>query len=121
MSENESPSGERPKSAKKAADAATRTPFEHAAARKSIKSFRRFLVPKGQRARLDLCPAEHNAAAVLHGWAEHKHHTGEDIKLTDEAYEGALKAAVTPLEGGERHGDYEPHKPALSPYRGKGR
>lgn len=37
--------------------------------------------------------ALHQSADVLHGWALHKHYTGEDVQLTDEDYLAALEAA----------------------------
>ena len=58
---------------------------------------------------------EHEAAAVLHGWALHAHHAGEPIKLTRADYEAALKAAGVTNDKGE----YVPHPAALSPHKPK--
>lgn len=55
--------------------------------------------------------ALHRAAATLHGWKAHKHHTGREMALTVEHYEKALKAAAAPPRGQQR---LVPHKPALS-------
>jgi hypothetical protein len=55
---------------------------------------------------------KHAAAAALHGWAEHAHHTGKPMELSAEGYEAALKA----VEGPGKSGDYEPHPAALSPH-----
>jgi len=43
--------------------------------------------------------AQHEAAAVLHGWNAHEYHRGA-VELTDEEYTAALKAAGT----GTTHG-----------------
>lgn len=56
----------------------------------------------------------HNCAAKLHGWAEHKHHAGADIELSAEDYAAALKAVEEP----DAKGNYVPHVPALSPFKG---
>jgi hypothetical protein len=52
----------------------------------------------------------HEAAAVIHGWAEHAHAFSRPIRLTGADYEKALEAAARPNAAGE----YEPHAPALS-------
>jgi len=56
---------------------------------------------------------QHRAAAALHGWAEHAHHTGKPMQLTAEQYYAALVAASTTPA---RNGEYVPHFPALSPH-----
>lgn len=60
--------------------------------------------------------AEHNAAASLHGWKEHRLHTGEPLHLTAEDYEAAIVAARSPGVDGK----YVPHQPALSPHNRHG-
>lgn len=57
--------------------------------------------------------AAHAAAAAIHGWKDHAHHTGEAMRLSLEDYEAALQAAAEPPEG-KRH--LVPHAAALSPY-----
>lgn len=58
--------------------------------------------------------ASHTAAAALHGWALHLYHTNEEIMISEVDYMKALQAAHSPKPG-ER--DYQPHSPALSPYK----
>lgn len=55
--------------------------------------------------------ALHAAAAALHGWLDHRHHAGEPMRLTDDEYKAALKAATRPPRGKNK---LEPHRPALS-------
>lgn len=55
----------------------------------------------------------HAAAATLHGWREHRHHTGSPMALSRADYEAALRAAQAPAPGKSR---IEPHGPALSPF-----
>jgi hypothetical protein len=85
---------------------------------------------------------QHAAAAQLHGWAAHEHHTGAAIALTRVDYEAALKAAAEPVtryatEDGQlgalldqqavarlngtkpTTSRYEPHPAALSPHAPK--
>lgn len=53
-------------------------------------------------------PAIHAAAAALHGWAQHIHHTGEPMRMTRATYEAAIKAVdARPCR---------PHREALSPH-----
>ena len=52
---------------------------------------------------------QHNAAAALHCWAQHKHHLGKEIELTQADYDKALAAAQKLDAKGVPH----PHKPAL--------
>ncbi len=52
--------------------------------------------------------AEHQGAAMLHGWAEHGHHAGAPIRLTLEDYKAALKAI--------NNSPAKPHPAALSEY-----
>jgi len=57
--------------------------------------------------------AAHQAAATLHGWRDHVAATGEQLSMTAEDYEAAVKAASAPPQGKQA---LEPHKPALSPH-----
>lgn len=43
--------------------------------------------------------AEHKAAATLHGWGHHQHHSGKPLTLKLEDYEKALEAATKSTEG----------------------
>ncbi len=73
------------------------------------------LTPKGKTQReLTNLLADFKGASALHGWAEHKHHTGKSIELTEADYLAALKGATSGT------GKAGIHQPALSPYRGKG-
>lgn len=81
---------------------------------------------------------EHEVAAVLHGWREHEHETGEAPKMSKDDYLAALKAShpedeyeleqdgKTPKRDRDgnpvikKHGGSPvPHSGALSPYKGK--
>lgn len=55
---------------------------------------------------------KHAAAAVLHGWPLHQHHTAAPMELSRGDYEAALEAACTTDE----LGNYTPHPGALSPH-----
>ena len=60
----------------------------------------------------------HQAAAALHGWTFHAHHTNQPMRLTAEAYTAALNAAAElpkPDKPGQRP-TYKPFLPALSPH-----
>lgn len=120
----------------------TATPAEHAKALGGVKTVQRAARVNGEPASFELFHQFHAAAEALHGWREHAHHTGKPIELTREDYEAALKAAAAPVtravdKDGKPTGaaldsleaankgiptitDYEPHKPALSPHKGKG-
>lgn len=50
----------------------------------------------------------HAAAAALHGWVAHEHHTGAPMQLTQHEYLAAIEAAKQP--------DLVPHPPAVSPH-----
>lgn len=54
---------------------------------------------------------KHAAAAALHCWAEHAHHAGEEMQLSEADYDAACESAckVDP-----KTRDYKPHGPALS-------
>jgi hypothetical protein len=93
-------------------------PADHARALGQTKKQKRFMVLAGEKKSYEALSAAHEAAAVLHGWAEHEHHTGKTIELSRSAYQGALNAASHFAEG---TGDYVPHPAALSPFKGKGR
>lgn len=54
----------------------------------------------------------HAAAKQLHGWKDHEHHAGEPIKLTEDAYDAALRTITHPDEDGQSRA----HKPAMSPH-----
>jgi hypothetical protein len=41
---------------------------------------------------------QHNVAAFLHGWTQHEYHSGEPLKLSEDDYLAALKAAETGIE-----------------------
>ena len=58
---------------------------------------------------------KHNAAAMLHGWAEHRHHTNRPIEIPRDAYEKALAAASEPGVDGK----YTPHDAACSEFAAK--
>jgi len=118
------------------------TPEEHAKALGGVKTVQRAARVNGEPATFDLFHPFHNGAAALHGWAEHAHHEGKPIQLSGDDYKAALKAASAPItraldKDGKPTGepvdsleaanagiptitDYEPHKPALSPHKGKG-
>lgn len=55
----------------------------------------------------------HMAAATLHGWGLHRHHTGKSMELALKDYEAALKAADGPPEGFLTP---VPHDAAFSPH-----
>jgi hypothetical protein len=59
---------------------------------------------------------QHESASMLHGWAEHLHHTGKPIEISRADYLAALEAATKT----DKVGEYLPHQPALSPHKGKG-
>lgn len=123
------------------------TPEEHAKDLGGVKTVARAAVVGNQPASFELYHQFHAGAEALHGWREHAHHEGEQIKLSVEDYKAALKAASVPVtrvaDDVERKGqsfkkgdeidshnaaelgvpvttDYEPHAPALSPHKGKG-
>ena len=62
--------------------------------------------PKNKRGHQHHGIWRHAAAAVLHGWAEHKHHQNGAMRLTEGEYDKALKAMDSPTA--------TPHKAALS-------
>lgn len=123
------------------------SPQQHAKALGGVKTRQRVAQVNGQPDTFEDYHPFHAAAEALHGWREHEHHEGEPIRLTREEYEAALKAASAPItrvaDDVERKSesfkkgtpidshkaaelgvpvitDYEPHKAALSPHRGKG-
>lgn len=119
------------------------SPLDHAKARKQVRpGVRRFARVNGEPATFDDFSPQHAAASALHGWVEHAHHEGKPIELADDDYAAALAAAFKPVtraldKSGKPTGepvdshkaaadgiptftDYEPHKPALSPHKGKG-
>lgn len=120
----------------------TATPNDHAKAMGGVKKVDRAARVNNQPATFDHYHEFHAAASALHGWPEHEHHEGKGIQLSREDYEAALRAAAKPVtraldKDGKPTGepvdslemankgvptitDYEPHKPALSPHRGKG-
>lgn len=59
---------------------------------------------------------QHGAAAALHGWDLHRHHTGTEMRLSRQDYESALKAATTMVAVDDKPGAfiYQPHEAALS-------
>lgn len=57
----------------------------------------------------------HAAADQLHGWSFHKLHTVDPLVLTEDAYKGALAAALKT----DKAGHYVPHGPALSKFAQK--
>jgi hypothetical protein len=57
--------------------------------------------------------AEHQAAATLHGWPLHAHHTAAPMQLTLTEYRKALEAANTTPDG---YLTPVPHAPAFSPH-----
>lgn len=52
------------------------------------------------------------AAARLHGWVEHKHATGQPMRMAVADFEAALKTTLKP-------GKASPHLPAASEHRSK--
>lgn len=117
------------------------TPHEHAVALGAFKQrgLRAGSVAltsiNGQSVSTDEYSWQHNAAAALHGWAEHEHHEAKPMHLSAEDYRAALLAASNPVtrvigkdgklgekidsheaaaKGIPTHTDYEPHAPALS-------
>ena len=56
---------------------------------------------------------DHAAADQVHGWSEHTQHSADPLKISRDAYQGALAAAAKPDQSGE----YRPHEPAISPYK----
>lgn len=131
-----------PEPSTKAIEAKTATPEEHAKAMGGVRTVQRAATLQGQPESFELYHHLHAAAAALHGWPEHAHHEGAQIQLSEDDYKAALQAASKPVtravdKDGKTTGepldsheaaakgvptitDYEPHKPALSPYRGKG-
>ncbi len=118
------------------------SPRDHAVSMKLVRSRDRVARVNNEPASFDEYSPQHLAAAELHGWAEHAHHEAKPIQLSKEDYEAALHAAYHPVtrvigrdgkptggpidsldaanKGTATITDYEPHKPALSPYKGKG-
>jgi hypothetical protein len=60
--------------------------------------------------------AAFRAAETLHGWSAHVQHTASPLHITREAFEAALKAAMT----ADERGNYTPHTAALAPHLRKG-
>lgn len=96
-----------------------RTPDQHMARLKKYTLGRK--MGKLQRAKLPIW--QHSAASALHGWAQHAHHAGEPMRLTEAAYKAALKAVDAPThDDAGRAIVYKasdlnkPHKAALSKY-----
>lgn len=56
----------------------------------------------------------HSAAAALHGWPQHAHHTGAPMRLSRTDYDAAINAALQP---DLTSADYVPHAAALSPHK----
>ncbi len=119
------------------------SPLDHAKVRKQVRvGVARMARVNGEPATFDVYSPQHASAAALHGWAEHAHHEGKELELSEDDYAAALAAAFTPKtralgEDGKPTGepidsheaaakgiptitDYEPHTPALSPHKGKG-
>ncbi len=116
---NETASAAPDKSARKPAAGAAKseeklmTPEDWARATGTVKSRKRFMTLKGNKPKYEAFPMMHNVAAVMHGWAEHAHHTGKPMLISREDYLKAVEVA-----GNENN---PPHPAALSPHRGKGR
>lgn len=67
------------------------------------------LGPKtGRITRAKIPSWQHSAASVRCGWVQHAHDAGEPFKLSQAAYEAALKAVEAP--------PYQPPKEAISPH-----
>ncbi len=118
------------------------SPREHAKAMGGVKTVVREAQIGSQPAAFEQFHPFHDAAAALHGWAQHEHHEGSPIRISRDDYQAALKAASAPVtraldKNGKPTGapidsheaaqkgiqtitDYEPHGPALSPHKGKG-
>jgi hypothetical protein len=72
------------------------------------------LFPRTPRGRFHADAWKHSAAAALHGWTLHAHHTGTPLLLSLSDYQAALTAAMTLIGH-----SYQPHAAALSPHAGK--
>lgn len=96
-----------------AAPAVTATPDEWCAV----------LFPPNEKGRAHPDCWKHGAAAALHRWADHEHHAGKPMQLSQADYEGAIKAALSMVQvkrGSEQIPTYVPHAAALSPFARKG-
>ena len=86
---------------------------------KTPAQWRDVIFPPGSGGRPHEDAWKHGAAGSLHGWELHRFHTGEDLKLSREDYEAALKAAFTLVpvsqnDKGLTRATYKPHEPALA-------
>jgi hypothetical protein len=118
------------------------TPAQHAIATGNVEDVAESVRVGGRPDRKPAYSMAHKCADRLHGWALHEYHEAEPIKITREAYEAALKAAMQPVtrlvvdgkkgvplsaeqaaehtnsrapgKKGELITDYEPHHGALS-------
>ena len=54
------------------------------------------LFPRSSTGRVNPERWKHGAAAALHLWSDHEHHTGRPIEITRAEYQGALDAACKP-------------------------
>lgn len=85
------------------ASAAKGTPRDHAKAigahkeRELRKGDVAVTSVNGQAVDMNLFSWQHNAAAALHGWAEHEHHEGKPLELSRDDYKKALLAASAPV------------------------
>jgi hypothetical protein len=51
----------------------------------------------GQAVDMSVFSWQHNAAAALHGWAEHEHHEAKPVNISLDDYKKALLAASAPV------------------------
>lgn len=101
---NAPPAAPVPKSKQQPVDAAAKaSPRDHAKTigAHKMRELRRGDVAvtsvNGQTVDMGLFSWQHNAAAALHGWAEHEHHEGKPVDLSLDDYKKALLAASSPV------------------------
>lgn len=82
----------------------------------SPTAWRDLLFPVSERGEPHRDSWKHGAAAALHGWDLHRHHTGQEMQLSRADYDQALTAAMTmvAVEGQPGAFSYVPHAAALS-------
>lgn len=67
---------------------------------------------------------KHAAAEASHGWKDHAHHAGEELRLSEDAYRRSVDAAISgkgPIEEGlGEFSNREAYKPPPEPEPAKG-
>lgn len=81
---------------------------------RSVDEWCRVVFPRPPSGRENRHLWRHSAAATLHGWQQHEHHTGSPMRLSRADYEAAITAALQP---DLTVADYVPHAAALSPHK----